>query len=77
MYLCGREASRLVRVPAVVHHHTLGAADEDFVNIVCLQTQALALVTLVLLWRWKKIPEPVVVLGAAVIGLILHSLLHH
>jgi chromate transporter len=37
----------------------------------------LALVTLVLLWKWKKIPEPFVVLGAAVVGLIVYSLLHH
>ena len=40
-------------------------------------TIALALVTLVLLWRWKQIPEPFVVLGAAVIGLIVYSVLHH
>jgi chromate transporter len=30
-----------------------------------------------LLWRWKKIPEPCIVLGAAVIGLVVYSLLHH
>lgn len=35
------------------------------------------LVTLVLLWRWKKIPETCIVLGAAVIGLVVYSLLHH
>ncbi len=40
-------------------------------------TIALALVTLLLLWRWKKIPEPCIVLGAAVIGLIVYSMLHH
>jgi len=40
-------------------------------------TIALALVTLFLLWRWKKIPEPCIVIGAAVVGLIVYSLLHH
>jgi chromate transporter len=40
-------------------------------------TIALALVTQALLWTWKKIPEPFVVLGAAVVGLIVYSLLHH
>jgi chromate transporter len=46
-------------------------------TIMDVPTIALALVTLVLLWRWKKIPEPFVVLGAAVVGLIVFSLLHH
>ena len=46
-------------------------------TITDIPTIALALVTLVLLWRWKKIPEPFVVVGAAVIGLIVFSLLHH
>lgn len=46
-------------------------------TITDIPTIALALVTLVLLWRWKKIPEPFVVLGAAVVGLIVFSLLHH
>jgi chromate transporter len=46
-------------------------------TITDIPTIALALVTLVLLWRWKKIPEPFVVVGAAVIGLIVYSLLHH
>jgi chromate transporter len=36
----------------------------------------LALVTLVLLWRWKKIPEPFIVGGAAVIGLVVYCVLH-
>jgi chromate transporter len=36
----------------------------------------LALVTLLLLWRWKKIPEPFIVFGAAVVGLIVYSALH-
>jgi chromate transporter len=45
-------------------------------TITDIPTIALALVTLVLLWRWKKIPEPFVVLGAAIIGLIVFALLH-
>jgi chromate transporter len=33
-----------------------------------------ALVTMGLLWRFKKLPEPVVVLGAAVVGLIVYPM---
>jgi chromate transporter len=46
-------------------------------TITDIPTLALALVTLLLLWRWKKIPEPFIVLGAAVIGLVVYSVLHH
>jgi chromate transporter len=46
-------------------------------TIIDLPTVLLALVTLVFLWRWKKIPEPLIVLGAAVIGLVVYSALHH
>jgi len=46
-------------------------------TIIDILTVLLALVTLVFLWRWKKIPEPLIVLGAAVIGLIVYSVLHH
>ncbi len=45
-------------------------------TIIDLPTVLLALVTLVLLWRLKKIPEPFIVLGAAVIGLVVYSALH-
>ena len=45
-------------------------------TIVDIPTVLLALVTLVLLWRWKKIPEPFIVLGAAVIGLVVYWALH-
>ncbi|OLE03098.1 MAG: chromate transporter [Ktedonobacter sp. 13_1_20CM_4_53_11] len=45
-------------------------------TITDIPTLALALATLVLLWRWKKIPEPFIVLGAAVIGLAVYSALH-
>src|SRR2546427_4366864 len=46
-------------------------------TITDIPTVLLALVTLLLLWRWKKIPEPLIVLGAAVIGLVVYSALHH
>src|SRR6266700_3999014 len=46
-------------------------------TIIDIPTILLALVTLVFLWRWKKIPEPLIVLGAAVIGLVVYSVLHH
>lgn len=45
-------------------------------TIVDIPTVLLALVTLVLLWRWKKIPEPLIVLGAAIVGLVVYSALH-
>jgi chromate transporter len=45
-------------------------------TVIDLPTLALALVTLLLLWRWKKIPEPFIVLGAAVVGLVVYSVLH-
>ncbi|WP_374563017.1 chromate transporter [Ideonella sp.] len=37
-------------------------------------TAALAIATAVVLWRFKKIPEPVIVAVAAVIGLVVHPL---
>ena len=40
-------------------------------------TAALALVTVGVLWRFKKIPEPAIVLVAALIGLVVHPLLIH
>src|SRR5438132_1217720 len=46
-------------------------------TITDIPTLLLALVTLLLLWRWKKIPEPLNVLGAAVIGQVVYSALHH
>ncbi len=38
-------------------------------------TAALALVTVGVLWRFKKLPEPVIVIAAALIGLVVHPLL--
>ena len=40
-------------------------------------TAAMALVTVAVLWRFKKVPEPVIVLAAALIGLVVHPLLAH
>jgi chromate transporter len=45
-------------------------------SIVDIPTATLALGTLALLWKFKKIQEPVIVAGAAVIGLIVYPLLH-
>lgn len=38
-------------------------------------TAAMALVTAALLWRFKKLPEPLIVLAAALLGLLLHPLM--
>ena len=40
-------------------------------------TAALALVTVGVLWRFKKVPEPVVVVVAALLGLLLQPLMTH
>ena len=40
-------------------------------------TAALALVTVCVLWRFKKLPEPIVVVVAALLGLVLHPLMTH
>ncbi len=39
-------------------------------------TAAIALVTVAVLWKFKKVPEPVIVLVAAGLGLVLHPLSH-
>lgn len=39
-------------------------------------TAALAVVTVAVLWRFKKLPEPVVVLVAAIAGLLMYPLTH-
>ncbi|BAU63976.1 putative chromate transport transmembrane protein [Stanieria sp. NIES-3757] len=44
-------------------------------SLVDLPTIAIALISIALLWKFKKkLPEPVLVLGAAIIGLILYPL---
>ena len=45
-------------------------------SIIDLPTAVLALVTAVLLWKYKKLQEPVVVVGAALIGLAVYPILH-
>ncbi len=45
-------------------------------TIVDIPTVLLAVVTLVLLWKVKKIPEPLIIVGAAIIGLGVYSLIH-
>jgi chromate transporter len=45
-------------------------------SIIDLPTMLLLLVTILLLWRAKQIPEPLIVLGAAIVGLIVYPLLH-
>jgi chromate transporter len=46
-------------------------------SIVDAVTAALALVTAGVLWKFKKLPEPVVVAAAGVIGLVVHPLMTH
>ncbi len=43
-------------------------------SLIDIPTVALALVTVLLLWKFKKLQEPVIVAGAAVIGLIAYPL---
>ena len=46
-------------------------------SIIDVPTALLALSTLILLWRFKKLPEPLLILAAAVIGLTIYPLVHH
>ncbi|MCL9844236.1 chromate transporter [Ralstonia solanacearum] len=46
-------------------------------SIVDVPTALLALATVVLLLKFKRLPEPVIVAGAALIGLAMYPLLHH
>jgi chromate transporter len=46
-------------------------------SITDMPTALLALVTAALLWKIKKLPEPIIVIGAALIGLAVYPLLHH
>ena len=45
-------------------------------SIVDIPTALLAIVTLLLLWKFKKLQEPVIVAAAALIGLVVYPLLH-
>ena len=44
-------------------------------SITDLPTILLAVVTVVLIWKFKKLPEPVIVLAAALIGLVVYPLI--
>ena len=45
-------------------------------SIVDIPTALLAVVTVALLWKFKKLQEPIIVVGAAIIGLIAYPLMH-
>jgi len=45
-------------------------------TIVDLRTAAIALATILMLWRYKQLQEPVVVAAAALRGLALYPVLH-
>jgi chromate transporter len=40
-------------------------------------TAALAVATALVLWRFKKVQEPLIVLAAALVGLVVHPLIAH
>lgn len=46
-------------------------------SIIDLPTVLLFVATLGLVWKFKKLPEPIIVLGAAVLGLIIYPLVPH
>ena len=46
-------------------------------TIVDLPTAAIAAIALLLLWKVRKLPEPVIVAGAAIVGLAVYPLLRH
>ena len=46
-------------------------------SIVDMPTALMALVTVAVLWKFNKLQEPFIVIGAALIGLVLYPLLHH
>ncbi|MNT41737.1 Chromate transport protein [compost metagenome] len=46
-------------------------------SIVDVPTILLALGTIALLLKFKKLPEPVIITGAALIGLAVYPVLHH
>lgn len=45
-------------------------------SIVDIPTALIALVTVALLWKFKKLQEPVIILAAAILGLIIYPLVH-
>ena len=57
----------------VVHDHACVLAGRSIVDVI---TALIALVTVAVIWRFKKLPEPVIVGLAAAIGLLAHSAMH-
>jgi chromate transporter len=45
-------------------------------SVVDVPTAAVALVTLAVLWKFKKLQEPIVIVAAAVFGLLVYPLMH-
>ena len=45
-------------------------------SLIDLPTVLMALSTAALLWKFKKLQEPVIVVAAAIIGVIAYPLLH-
>jgi chromate transporter len=45
-------------------------------SLIDLPTIALAIATVLLLWRFKKLQEPVIVVAAALFGLVVYPLIH-
>lgn len=45
-------------------------------TITDIPTALLALVTLGILWKWKQLPEPVIVLAAALLGWMIFRVTH-
>lgn len=46
-------------------------------SITDIPTALLAVVTTALLWKTKKVPEPVIVAAAVLVGLVIYPLMHH
>jgi chromate transporter len=45
-------------------------------SIIDVPTALIAVITVVLLWKFKKLQEPVIVAAAAVLGLVVYPLMH-
>lgn len=45
-------------------------------SIIDIPTALFTVITLVILWKSKKVSEPIIVLGAAIIGLIVYPMVH-
>lgn len=45
-------------------------------SIIDIPTALIALITVILLWKFKKLQEPIVIAAAAVAGLVIYPLLH-